>query len=70
MSSNDSGRVKEISSNIVSDEAATSLPIAIDVIGLLLIVIAILLALILMQCRKKRGKGESSQWTYSSSDKF
>ena len=51
----------------VVDEAATSLPLAIiwpvigGGIGLLLFVVAILLALILMQCRKKRGRGKPSQ---------
>ena len=57
----------EISSTSVVDEAATSLALAIiwpvigGVIGLLLIVVTILLALVLMQCRKKRGRGKSSQ---------
>ena len=66
-SSIDSGRVKEISSTSVVDEAATSLPLAIiwpvigGGIGLLLFVVAILLALILMQRRKKRGRGKPSQ---------
>ena len=66
-SSIDSGRVKEISSTSVVDEAATSLPLAIiwpvigGGIGLLLFVVAILLALILMQHRKKRGRGKPSQ---------
>ena len=65
-SSIDSGRVKEISSTSVTDEAATSLPLAIILpvigggIGLLLFVVAILLALILMQSRKKRGRGKPS----------
>ena len=65
--SNDSGRVKEISSTSVAGEAATSLLLAIilpvigGVIGLLLFVVAILLALILMQHRKKRGRGKPSQ---------
>ena len=65
-SSIDSGRVKEISSTSVADEAATSLPLAIiwpvigGGIGLLLFVVAILLALILMQSRKKGGRGKPS----------
>ena len=74
-SSINSGRVKEISSTCVADEAATALPLAIiwpvigGGIGLLLFVVAILLALVLMQYRKKRGRGKPSQSHYSSSDK-
>ena len=66
-SSIDSGRVKEISSTSVADEAATSLPLAIiwpvigGGIGLLLFVVAILFALVLMHYRKKRGRGKPSQ---------